>query len=133
MERREFNAAVFARDQHRCVICGLPAVDAHHILDRKLFADGGYALNNGASLCADCHMSAEMTTLSVEEIRAACGITTPHLPAGWDPCLTYDKWGNVIRPDRTRTRGPLFTDDGARRSLAAAGCLYDGTFGWDPH
>lgn len=49
-----------------------------------------------------------------------------------DPNLIYDKWGNQIRADGTRTRGPLFTDDGARKILGATAILYDGTFGWDP-
>ncbi len=51
MTRDDFRNAVFARDNHRCVICGEPAKDAHHILERRLFPDGGYYLNNGASLC----------------------------------------------------------------------------------
>lgn len=76
MDRTTFRTRVFSRDRHQCVICGAPAVDAHHILDRKLFTDGGYAVDNGSSLCAECHIAAEKTTLSVETIRNACGIQT---------------------------------------------------------
>jgi 5-methylcytosine-specific restriction endonuclease McrA len=37
MTRNEFRQAVFERDNYRCVICGDPAVDAHHIIERRLF------------------------------------------------------------------------------------------------
>ena len=80
LSRDEFRDAVFTRDKNRCVICGAPAVDAHHILDRRLFHDGGYYLDNGASLCSDHHLAAEMTTISCDDIRTACGIKTIILP-----------------------------------------------------
>lgn len=132
MTRDEFRAAVFFRDSHLCVMCGSPAEDAHHILDRKLFAHGGYDLNNGASLCGPCHVDAETTLLSVADVREAAGITTPVLPEGFDVNSDYDKWGNKLNPDETRERGPLFRDDGARKALHERGVLYDGTFGWEP-
>ncbi len=128
LDRKTFTQAVFARDKNRCVLCGAPAVDAHHILDRKLFPDGGYYLSNGASLCAPCHMRAEKTDASVEEIRVACGITDPALPSGFSAEAIYDKWGNEISTDGTRSRGPLFEDDGARKALGRR--IFDGTFGW---
>ncbi|MEY8802056.1 HNH endonuclease [Leisingera sp. XS_AS12] len=130
LDRPAFKAAVFARDNHACVICGAPADAAHHILERKLFRDGGYYLSNGASLCPDCHYEAEKTTLSVEEVRAACRINNPALPPGFSAKAAYDKWGNEIHSDGTRSRGPLFNDPGARKILTEAGILYDGTFGF---
>jgi 5-methylcytosine-specific restriction endonuclease McrA len=57
--RADFRTAVFARDHHRCVMCGAPAVDAHHITDRTEMPGGGYVKENGISLCADCHLLAE--------------------------------------------------------------------------
>ena len=30
--------------------CQAAAIDAHHIIDRKLWADGGYFIDNGAAL-----------------------------------------------------------------------------------
>lgn len=124
LRREAFKRDVFARDRGACIHCGAPAVDAHHILDRKLFADGGYYLSNGASLCAPCHLQAEMTLLGVEEIRSACRITVPVLPPGFLPDLPYDKWGNRILEDGRRLPGPMFGDDGARKILARAGLLY---------
>jgi len=48
--RDQFREAVLSRDRHMCVVCGQPARDAHHIMERRLFPDGGYHLDNGASL-----------------------------------------------------------------------------------
>ena len=128
LDRQAFKTAVFARDGGRCVICGAAAVDAHHILDRKLFADGGYYLGNGSSLCGDCHIEAEKTLICVETIRAACGIVDPVLPAGFLASGIYDKWGNRKSGEGRWRPGPLFGDDGARKILAAAGLLYSGIF-----
>jgi len=47
LTRDEFREFVFKRDFKTCVMCSNPAVDAHHIIDRKQFIDGGYYLNNG--------------------------------------------------------------------------------------
>lgn len=128
LERQAFNAACFDRDAGRCVNCGVPAVDAHHILDRKLFADGGYYLSNAASVCGACHLKAEQTLITVEALRDACGIMYPALPDGFDVARRYDKWGNEILEDGSRSPGPLFHDDGARKALATAGLLYSGVF-----
>lgn len=128
LDRKTFKAAVFERDGYACVICGAPAVDAHHILERKLFEDGGYYLSNGSSLCSACHLEAEKTSLSVEAIRVACKIRVPALPNGFSSSNCYDKWGNEVMFDGRRRPGPLFQDEGARRILTQAGILYDGTF-----
>ncbi len=95
LSRDDFREGVFKRDLYKCVICGNEAKDAHHILDRKLFEDGGYYLDNGASLCSDCHIEAEKSILTVEHIRQAAGITNIILPTGLLYCVIYDKWGNA--------------------------------------
>jgi ribosomal protein S27AE len=56
--RQEFRQKVFERDDHTCVMCGDPAVDAHHITDRH--EGGKNSLDNGISLCSKCHEKAEM-------------------------------------------------------------------------
>lgn len=121
LTREEFKRQAFARDRGRCVLCGKPAVDAHHILDRKLFSDGGYYLNNAASVCEDDHWGCEITKISVEKIRAACGITEPALPPGFSADRIYDKWGNQMVEHGLRLAGPLIHDDGARKALKAGG------------
>lgn len=122
--RDAFKIAVMARDKGRCVLCGDPAVDAHHIIERKLWSDGGYHANNGASVCEACHLRCEMTLASVSDIRAACGISKVVLPHVLDPLKDYDKWGNEVLADGTRIAGPLFEDDGCQRILARGGVLH---------
>lgn len=39
LNRDEFREKVFNRDNHKCVICDKPAVDAHHIIDQSLWDD----------------------------------------------------------------------------------------------
>ncbi len=97
LTREEFNKQVFERDLNTCVACGNHAVDAHHILDRKLFEDGGYYLNNGVSLCAKCHVDAECGNYTPQELRDLVGITEIIVPSGYDKNLDYDKWGNVSK------------------------------------
>lgn len=123
LTREDFEAVVFAKTKGLCVFCTLPAVDAHHILDRKLFANGGYFASNGAPVCASHHWDCETTKLSVEVVRAVCGISSPMLPAGFDLVSSYDKLGNRLRADGLREPGPLFEDTGCRKALARGGYL----------
>jgi len=123
LTRDQFREGVFERDDHKCVICGAPAVDAHHILERRLFTDGGYYLNNGASVCEEHHLACEMTTISVEDIREACKITKPVIPAHFYEDTVYDKWGNVILADGRRLRGELFNDESVQKILGKGGVL----------
>lgn len=121
--REAFRTAVLDRSRQRCVLCGRPALDAHHILERKLFSDGGYYLANGAAVCADCHLDCETTRVPVERVRAAAGIARAVLPPGFSADDKFDKWGNRVRADGLREPGPLFDDEGCRRALAAGGFL----------
>jgi len=123
LSREAFKSLVFKRSAHKCVFCGQPAVDAHHILERKLFADGGYFLANGAAVCEAHHWACETTQLCVQAVRRAAGITDTVLPPGFDPNGVFDKWGNRIWPSGLRSWGPLEQDTGARKALAAAGYL----------
>ena len=108
LSRDEFREGVFARDKHVCVICGQAAVDAHHILDRKLFEDNGYYLENGASVCADHHYDCETTKISVKDIRSAAKIKTICVPDHLEIDQEYDKWGNAILPNKQRLKGEMF-------------------------
>ena len=123
LDRDAFREGVFLRDHYKCVICRLPATAAHHIVERRLFSDGGYYLDNGASLCDDCHIRAEETTLSCEDIRVACGITKPILPDHLYPDLVFDKWGNEILSNGLRAKGELFDDESVQKILAQGGVL----------
>lgn len=123
LSRDEFREGVFARDGHCCVICKGPAVDAHHIMERRLFPDGGYYLDNGASVCEEHHIACEQTTLSVEDVRAAAGITRIVVPPHLYPDQPYDKWGNPVSADGRRQRGELFDDESVQKILAKGGVL----------
>lgn len=123
LTRNDFRELVFFRDRGLCVMCVKPATAAHHIVERRLFPDGGYYLNNGASLCDECHILAEETEISCDAIREMLGITTlvipPHLYADQD----IDKWGNPILPNGTRLKGELFFDESVQKILKQGGKL----------
>jgi len=117
LTRDQFRNAVFERDNHKCVICGEPGVDSHHILERRLFHDYGYYIDNGSTLCTKHHLEAEMTTLGCDEIRKACGIKKIILPDHLYDDQEYDKWGNCILTNGTRTKGDLFEDESVQKIL----------------
>lgn len=123
LTRDEFRERVFARDGHRCVLCGAGGkLDAHHILERRLWPDGGYYLDNGAALCEPCHYRAETTEVSVEAVRLAARIKSPRLPEHLYPDTVYDKWGNAC-VGSVRYMGELAEDESVRKVLSAAGVV----------
>jgi hypothetical protein len=117
LTRDQFREGVFARDNNKCVICSLPAVDAHHIIERRLFSDGGYYLDNGASLCQEHHIAAETTILTCDEIRQAARIENIILPEHFYSDINYDKWGNILQPNGTRLKGELFYDESVQKII----------------
>jgi len=123
LTRDKFRNSVLARDGNACVFCGKPAVDSHHIIERRLFENGGYFIENGASVCQIHHLECEMTTISVEAVREACGITHKVIPEHLYDDHVYDKWGNVILPDGQRMKGELFSDESVQKILKAGGVL----------
>ena len=120
LSRDNFRNGVFKRDGLRCVVCRQPAIDAHHIIERRLFKaeheKGGYFLDNGASLCEKHHREAEQTTISCQSLRELCGITSVTLPEHFWPDLEYDKWGNPITPEG-RLKGELYYEMSVRTIL----------------
>lgn len=66
--RSLFRDSCYKRDGYRCAMCFFKSsaehaqeeLDAHHITDRNLMPNGGYVKENGISLCADCHVKAEV-------------------------------------------------------------------------
>lgn len=123
LSRAAFRESVFARDQGCCVFCGAPAADAHHILERRLWSNGGYYLDNGASVCLGCHLRCEMTLNTVEEARAASGILRAVIPEHLYDDERYDKWGNIILANEQRLRGELFYDESVQKILLQGGVL----------
>src|SRR4051812_25718524 len=90
LTRNDFRHQVFERDGYKCVICGelglvdengiSNTLDAHHIIERRLWKDGGYYVDNGATLCNKHHIEAEKTILSCDDIRDKTGIKTVVIP-----------------------------------------------------
>lgn len=66
--RKAFRDACYKRDGFRCAMCPFKSskdkaeqeLDAHHVTDRNLMPHGGYVKENGISLCASCHIKAEI-------------------------------------------------------------------------
>lgn len=119
LTRKQFRDECFKRDGYKCVLCDKTAIydsngevnnlDAHHLVDRALWKDGGYYLCNSATLCdPDCHMKAEQTLVSVEELREKCDIKKFILPEQFSEGEIIDKWGNPVLPNGSRMKGELF-------------------------
>lgn len=74
--RKEFRRRVLERDK-ACVMCGwsedIDKLDPHHITDRNEMPNGGYAPENGITLCPVCHRSAEFGIYSPEELYRKIG------------------------------------------------------------
>ena len=122
LTRDEFRNGVFERDNHKCVVCSAPAQDAHHIMERRLFEDGGYYLSNGASLCGLCHIKAEQTLITPELLWMRIG-SKRFLPPHLYPDYEYDKWGNIINGNGSRVKGELFYNESVQKILASGGVL----------
>jgi len=123
LSRDQFREGVFKRDNCTCVFCPRPAKDAHHILERRLWPDGGYYLENGASVCEEHHLECEQTVISVEDVRSAAGITRKIVPPHFYDDHIYDKWGNPVLEGNKRGRGELFNDESVQKILRAGGVL----------
>ena len=123
LDRDKFRKECLARDKYTCVWCGKSSsseVDmaVHHIMERRLFPDGGYYRGNGATLCHQCHWLAEDTSVSPQQLRDKIGIKKIILPEHFYPEDTYDKWGNIVLPNGTRVKGELYEDEGAQAALS---------------
>lgn len=123
LSRDDFREAVLGRDNFTCVFCDCPATDAHHIIERRLWPDGGYYINNGASVCGAHHYECEQTRISVEDVRLACGITRVIVPPHLYADQPYDKWGNPVLANGQRLKGELFFDESVQKVLSGGKVL----------
>ena len=104
LSRDAFNQSVLKRDNSECVLCGSKDnLCVHHIIERKLWVDGGYYVTNGVTLCPTCHIQAEscfvMPSVLWDKIGLElCGIGDLSFlyPDGWALDVDYDKWGQEI-------------------------------------
>jgi 5-methylcytosine-specific restriction endonuclease McrA len=56
-EMKQWRVAVFKRDDYRCLDCGIKGGDIHadHIYPFAYFPRLRFDLNNGRTLCVECH------------------------------------------------------------------------------
>ena len=120
LNREEFKQLVFKRDNCQCVVCQNDAVDAHHIIDRSLFENGGYFIDNGVSLCEKHHIEAEQTLISCAKLRELSKIENIIYPENLsltEFVVDYDKWGNPILKNGKRLKGYIFHQDNVQKIL----------------
>lgn len=125
LTRDQFHVQALTRDGGHCVVCKQVATEIHHCIERRLFSDGGYYIENGISLCNPCHVKAEQTLISCEELRELAGIQQVILPEHLYADQVYDKWANPILPNGRRLRGELFDDPSVRKILDPVLHLFD--------
>ena len=113
LSRNDFRNMVFKRDRNNCIIpnCNKSAVDAHHIIERRLWQDtsefGGYFLCNGASLCEEHHIAAEKNFYPPQYLWNILKIDNPIRPKSFKHNVDYTKWGVELKiPNRYRIKYP---------------------------
>lgn len=94
--RKQFRQTVFDRDENTCLVpwCDNDADDAHHIVERELWDDGGYIPNNGASVCNKHHQYAEENHIPPQAFYFWLGIESENIPLPEQlDTRDVDKWG----------------------------------------
>lgn len=91
--RKEFREQCLERDNHQCVIpwCTRSADDVHHIIERSEWNNGGYIINNGASVCNPHHRYAENNQIPPQAFWQWINVDEKPTPNGLD--INIDKWG----------------------------------------
>lgn len=128
LTRKQFREFCLERDNFKCVVCKDDCDNSpHHLISEKLFKQphelGGYFVDNGATLCNDCHLKAEFTLTSVEDLRKFAKITNIILPDHFEIGVKYDCWGNEILSNGQRLKGELFDDTGCQKALKEGNAL----------
>jgi len=119
----QFRERTLARDKHKCVVCGSPVNEVHHLLESRLFDCGGHYLDNGAALCQDHRLASDTTEISVEALRKHAKIVRVVIPGHFYNDERYDRWGNQVLPNGTRLRGELFQDESVQKVLSLGDAL----------
>lgn len=109
LTREEFKKQVFAKADGMCCVpgCTCKAVDAHHIMDRKLWKDGGYYLTNGAALCSEHHIEAEHGKITPRLCFEYMGqnIQETKIPDKIACYLSYEEYIDLLRNDKINKWG----------------------------
>lgn len=106
LTREQFRQQVFELTDGICAFCEEKAIDAHHIIERHLWPDEGYYLENGIPVCEFHHRLAERNVITPTFCRQIMGYNLI-LPPQLDQQKYYDKWGNELKiPLRENARYP---------------------------
>lgn len=113
LSRKDFKELGFRRTNGKCCIegCNKEAVDAHHIMDRKLWKDGGYYLSNCAPVCEEHHIECENGTISPRRVMEFAKIDLNYLqkPEFFD-WLTDDEYKEMFINEELDKFGRYGTD-----------------------
>ncbi len=124
--RQKFRDEVFSRDNNNCIVpwCNRNADDAHHIIERKLWENGGYIPENGASVCNHHHRYAEenhippqafymWAGIGIDEIKLPKRIRTKDINKWGDEFETppWKEHRNRIKYQSSRHLLPLYWND----------------------
>ena len=116
MSRSGFREACVWRDDGECVVpwCDEPVTadpigpgEVHHIIERRLWDDGGYFADNGACVCNRHHRRAESNEIPPQAFWDWIGVDEPILP-GMVDALDVNKWGDDFEtPSWTSLRSKI--------------------------
>lgn len=109
MTRNSFRERCVSRDGGECIVptCDrevTPSPDGpgevHHIIERKLWEDGGYFPANGASVCNPHHRMAEENIIPPQAFWRWAGVDNPVVPVedttDGEGYIDVDKWGEPL-------------------------------------
>jgi len=107
MTRQDFREECVARDYGQCLVPGCTKpVDAdpegpgevHHIIERKLWDDGGYIPDNGACVCNPHHRLAEENIIPPHAFWRWAEVEDPPIPEDNEKAMDMDvdKWGKPM-------------------------------------
>jgi len=103
MTRQEFREKCVKRDGGQCLVpgCGAEVTtdpdgpgEVHHIIERKLWNDGGYIPDNGACVCNEHHRLAEENIIPPQAFWRWAGVKDVPLPSLSGS--TTEQYGNAI-------------------------------------
>lgn len=70
----EWRTAVYKRDDYRCQECGKGGqLNAHHIKEWALHPESRFDVNNGITLCEDCHIEKHPHLKFMRKLRESDG------------------------------------------------------------
>lgn len=95
--RNDFRRIVNEQQDGICIIpwCDESIQDAHHIIERELWDDGGYIPDNGAGVCGLHHKFAEENHIPPQAFWKWRTIDDPPLPDGIST-TNVNKWGDEL-------------------------------------